>query len=241
MAYSVLSKFYDTVILDSEYERWTDYVISVVKNNVKGVTGLDVGCGSGIVTLKLKKAGFKVTGVDISEEMLLKAGQRAINQNLNVDFIRQDMKSLKFFEKVSFITVINDGLNYLKQADLVKTFKSFYKCLSPNGTLIFDISSSYKLKTVLGNNMYGDNSENLSYMWFNTLNEDSVDLSVTFFEKQGDTYVRHDEVQTQYIHDMQAVITALSAAGFKLVSVTGAYGEEVTPTTERLMFIANKN
>lgn len=238
LPYSVLAGFYDTIIKDERYDKWTNYIVSLVKENCSGQTGVDVACGSGIVTLKLKKAGYNVTGVDISEEMLQQAQASARNENLYLPFLRQDMKNLKLFEKVSFITVINDGLNYIKQADLLKTFKSFHKNLKSDGVLIFDVSSSYKLKNVLGNNMYGDDNENLSYIWFNTLRDNKVDLNITFFKKQGENYIRYEENQTQYVHEVDSVITALNTAGFEIVSVTGEFGEEITNNTERIIFIA---
>lgn len=238
LPYSVLAGFYDAIIKDEYYDKFTNYIVALVKENCSGQTGVDVACGSGIVTLKLKKAGYNVTGVDISEEMLQQAQASARNENLYLPFLRQDMKSLKLFEKVSFITVINDGLNYIKQADLVKTFKAFYKNLKNDGVLIFDISSSYKLKNVLGNNMYGDDNENLSYIWFNTFSEDKVDLNITFFKKQGESYIRYEENQTQYVHELDCVTNALNTAGFEIVSVTGEFGEQLTSETERIIFIA---
>ncbi|MBO5712699.1 MAG: class I SAM-dependent methyltransferase [Clostridia bacterium] len=240
LPYQVLANFYDNIIKDDSYDKWTNYIVQLVKKYTTKNTGLDVACGSGIVTLKLKKAGFNVTGIDISNEMLLKAQSSALKEGLNVPFLRQDMKSLRTFEKVGFITVINDGLNYVKQADIKKAFNSFNKSLLKGGTLIFDVSSTYKLKTVLGNNMYGDDNENLSYIWFNTLNENSVDIAVTLFEKEGDSYRRYEETQTQYIHNQLDIENALSSAGFEIVSVTDANGNAVTDTTERILFITKK-
>lgn len=240
LPYSVLANFYDEIIKDGDYDKWTDYVVETVNKYSNKKTGIDVACGSGIVTIKLKKAGYNVTGVDISNEMLFKAQNSAIKEGLNIPFLRQDMKRLHVFEKVSFITVINDGLNYIKQNELLTVFKSFSKSLIKGGKLIFDISSSYKLKNVLSNNMYGDNSENLSYIWFNTLKEDSVDITVTLFEKNGDSYRRYDEIQTEYIHEKEDIESALTTAGFKILSVTGAYGEELVDSTERILFVAEK-
>ena len=148
LPYSVLAGFYDTIIKDDSYDKWTSYIVDLVQKYSTSKTGLDVACGSGIVTLKLKKAGFNVTGIDISNEMLLKAQASAIKEGLNVTFLRQDMKSLRVFEKVGFITAINDGLNYVKQNELKKVFSSFNKCLIKGGTIIFDVSSSYKLKNM---------------------------------------------------------------------------------------------
>lgn len=241
LSYSALAKFYDKIILDGDYERWIDYIVSVVKEYVKSGKGIDCACGSGIATVKLKKAGFNVTGVDVSREMLVKAQEFAVKEKLNIPFLLQDMKKLKVFEKVDFITVINDGINYLTQKELSSAFASFYKSLNKGGTLIFDFSSEYKLKTVLGNNMFGDDGKDLSYIWFNTLNEDSVDMSLTFFEKDGDVYKRTEETQTQYIHTVSDVISALENAKFNVKRVTDGNGEELTKTSQRVLVIATRD
>jgi hypothetical protein len=105
---------------------------------------------------------------------------------------------------------------------------------------VFDISSKYKLENVLGSNMYGDNSENLSYIWFNTLKEDSVEINVTFFEKQGDKYIRYDENQVEYVHSLDFVKESLEKCGFTLLSVTGELGEPLTSQSTRQIFTAIK-
>lgn len=48
---------------------WRD--LKFIKERLPGgATALDIGCGTGNISLKLIKAGFRVYGVDISEEML---------------------------------------------------------------------------------------------------------------------------------------------------------------------------
>ncbi len=240
-AYNVLSKYYDKLIYDSDYQKWVDYVVSIVKKYAVNKKGVDVACGTGIFTRALKKNGFDVTGVDISQEMLEKAINLTVKENLSITYLKQNMKNLKLFEKVGFITCINDGLNYLNKTDFEKAIKSFSNALIKGGLLLFDISSKYKLEKVLGNNLYGDNGEDLSYIWFNTLNEDSVELNVSFFEKQGDTYKRYDEKQVQYIHSLEFVKGVLTANKFSLVSVTEELGKELNENSLRQIFIATKN
>ena len=123
--YTALSKFYEKILLDNEYDSWTDYIVNLLKTQTNSKSGLDVACGSGILTRKLKKAGFSVIGVDNSADMLNVAQKIATENGLNINFLKQDMRLLKSFEKVGFITVINDGINYISQKDLLKTFKRF--------------------------------------------------------------------------------------------------------------------
>lgn len=239
--YSILSKYYDQIILDENYLKMVSSIISLVKKYSNGKKGVDCCCGTGIVTRELKKNGYTVTGVDISDEMLEKAVNITSEQKLNVTYIKQNVKNLKLFEKVDFITVINDGLNYLNGKDFIKAIKSFYQNLVKGGVLIFDISSEYKLKNVLANNMFGDNSKNLSYMWFNTLNSDSVEFNLTFFEKDGNFYKRYDETQVEYIHTLNFVKDTLTSVGFEIVEILGENATSLKNDSNKQIFIARKN
>lgn len=240
--YEVLSKYYQKLILDSEYDRWTDYLLTVVKQHAEYPIGVDVGCGTGIFTRKLKKAGFDVSGVDISESMLTVAETISRKERVKIDYMKGDMRTISLFKKVGFITLVNDGINYIEPKDVLKTFKNFNKCLQKGGLLTFDLSTQYKLQFVLGNNMYGDDSEDLSYIWLSEYDsvENKVDINISFFEKQGDVYKRYNEYQTQFVHDVSDIENALMESGFEIVSVTNPYGEDRTSKEERILFIAKK-
>ena len=82
----------------------------------------------------------------------------------------------------------------------------------------------------------------MSYIWFNELSEDKkkINISISFFEKQGETYVRFNEEQTQYIHSESEIVNALTLAGFKDIQLLNKNGEKPSDIEERLLFIAKK-
>lgn len=242
MIYKNLSKYYQGLILDKDYDGWTDYMLSVVKNSVSFGTGYDVGAGTGIFTRKLKKAGYKVVGVDISQEMLSIAKDLSVKENLNINYLKADMRNLKTFEKLDFITSVNDGLNYIPQKDVAKTFSAFSKSLKRGGILLFDVSTEYKLSTVLNGNMFGSDDEDLSYVWLSDYDSEtkSLNMNLSFFERVGDVYKRYDERQVEYAHDIESLSSALKSNSYEVISITGAFGEELTPTSQRAVFLARK-
>lgn len=240
--YEVLSKYYQKLIYDNDYDRWTEYLLTLVKKYSPSFSGVDVGCGTGIFTRKLKSAGFDVCGVDISPSMLTVAESISRKDRVKIDYLKGDMRSIALFKKVGFLTVVNDGINYIEKKDILRTFKSFNKCLEKGGLLLFDLSTEYKLEYVLGNNMYGDDSDELSYIWLSEYDrlEKKVDINLSFFEKQGEVYKRYNEFQTQYAHDGVDVENALNEAGFEIVSVTNAFGKDLTSKEERILYVAIK-
>ena len=240
--YTELSKFYEEIIYDENYHNWMQFILNTVKTNTLGSKGLDVACGSGILTRLLKKSGFDITGIDISQDMLNVAQQKSYQEKLNIKYLKEDMKCLKSLDKVDFITVINDGLNYVEGKYLQKTFKNFYNSLKKGGVLIFDVSSPYKLKNILGNNAFGDDGENLSYLWLNSYDENtlSVDISLSIFEKCGEVYKRYNESQIQYAHSKETLLEKLQEVGFNLVSITDDFGNPLKENTQRILFVLKK-
>ncbi|MBQ7373414.1 MAG: class I SAM-dependent methyltransferase [Clostridia bacterium] len=239
-AYNALAPYYEQLITSCDYEQWSQYVFTKLKAYSKGKVGCDLACGSGYFTRFLKKNGYSVYGVDCSESMLLEAVRLSNEQQIFVNYQKQDLKNFKSFEKLDFVTVINDGFNYVAQKDLKKSFKSVCSSLKKGGVLMFDVSSSYKLKNILANNLFGEDTDELTYLWFNTLNGDSVKMELTFFIKDGEKYLRKDESHLQYCHEVEDIKNALLEVGFEIVEISGHLGEPLEKTSQRINFIAIK-
>ena len=239
-AYTAVSAVYDRLTDKKLYEKWKDRSVEVLSAYPRLKRGLDVACGSGFFTIAQKKAGYNVVGVDFSEEMLSKARENCDREKLNIPFLRQDMAALKVFEKVDYITVINDGVSYLDDKSLTRAFKSFYKALNSGGILYFDFSTEYRLKNVIGNNVFAEDYDDLTFLWFNELRCDSVKMDITVFLKEGEKYVRSDETQIQFIRSLSSIKEELIKAGFEKIKACAFFGGDITPETERIEIVAEK-
>ena len=237
-AYTALSKIYERLVADSLYEKWAGHVVDVLNANAQGKTGFDLACGSGYFTRAVKRAGYDVTGVDISAEMLTQAQTLVAKESLKIPFLKQDMTALKSFDKVDFLTIINDGVNYVAPDKLKKAFSTFYGRLKPQGVLFFDFSTEYKLREIIGDNMFAEDYDDMTYLWFNRLIGGHIEMDITVFTKKGDLYEKRDESHTQYIHTLDFMVSALNGAGFSKVTASGFLGEEITPHTERIEILA---
>lgn len=238
--YSALAEIYEKVLSGSDYEAWADYLIGILNAYSSGKTGVDMACGSGYFTRKMAKSGYEVEGVDVSVDMLNFAVAIARKEGLNVLFRQGDMTSVKTFSKVDFITVINDGVNYLPQEKLEKTFKHFYSILKKDGLLVFDISTEYKLKNVIGNNIFSEDEEDLTYVWFNDFCGDKVEMDISVFLRRGDVYVKKEERQTQYVHTLESITDALQKAGYRSIIKQNHLGGDVANDSLRVTFIVKK-
>ncbi len=102
---------------------------------------LDLACGTGGPTLELARRGYIVVGVDLSEEMIQIARNKAEKQGLsnNVSFIVQDMTKIDYREEFDAVTLFFTSINYvLSDDDIQELFKRVYRALKPGGVFIAD-------------------------------------------------------------------------------------------------------
>lgn len=234
--YDGLAEFYDVFMSDVNYQEWCDFICKYLPCYV---CGMDVGCGSGTLTLMLKQRGHDVFGVDFSPKMIELAQKKARKLGCAVNFAVADAQKIKLEKKLDFITATCDVVNYIKNP--FDFFKNTYNNLKENGTFIFDVSSEFKLKKVLANNVYTQEKDGITYVWSNSLYKNRVDMFLTFFRREKDgKYSRFDEEQTQFIHNQTSLTNALYDAGFSSVQAFSEFGKPVEKTSERIYFIAKK-
>lgn len=213
-AYSALAKHYDKLI---EY----DYkaVAEIAYSNSVG-DYLDLFCGTGLFTIELAKLGLRVQGSDLSEEMLNVATVNARKQGLRICFRKENACSFAYSKPLDGITAICDGINYINDDGLDKLFKRVSEALKTGGIFLFDYSTEYKLKEILGNNLYYEDLEDITYFWQNSYDKKrgAVNLELLFFEKAPDgRYIRTEEIQRQYVHSRDMILNLAEKHGFSVI------------------------
>lgn len=102
----------------------------------EGDTTVDLGSGAGIdvfLAANMVKSNGKVIGIDMTEEMLLKARKNAVdNGYTNVEFRKGDIEERIPVEDNSVDVVISNCVINLT-TDKVKTFSEIHRILKPNG------------------------------------------------------------------------------------------------------------
>lgn len=100
---------------------------------------LDVGCGTGRHSIELGKRGYTVKGIDLSQNMLGKARQKAKEQGLNLDFQQHDARKLPFSQEFDLAIMLCEGGFPLMETDEMnfEILKGVTRALKENGKLIF--------------------------------------------------------------------------------------------------------
>jgi len=105
----------------------------------RSVTILDVGCGTGRHAIELARRGFSVTGIDLSENQLTRAREKAIEAGVAVDFLRRDARSFRFDVPFGAAIMICEGAFPLMETDAENAaiLASVSQALRPGGRLVF--------------------------------------------------------------------------------------------------------
>lgn len=118
--------------LDKAYDRLTSYI-------KRGQKVLDIGCGTGTLTLRAAQKGANVKGIDVNLQMLEIAQERANKMNVtqNVAFCVMGVAELDGEKSESYDVVIS-GLCFseLTEYELVYTLKEIKRILKPRGILL---------------------------------------------------------------------------------------------------------
>ena len=145
--YSMLAPFYDSFNGEIDYKKWAKFIDRIVRNNFPGNAEyiLDLGCGTGNLTLELAKLGYDMIGADISDEMLDIARKKADKERQkNILWICQDMTEFELYGTVEAVVSSLDCVNHLlSEEDVQKCFSLVHNYLVPNGVFIFDINSRF--------------------------------------------------------------------------------------------------
>lgn len=247
MIYDLLAPFYDEINGTLDYSEWADFIEEIVKREYRGTPELwlDLGCGTGRMTLELARRGYDMTGVDSSPEMLDVARSAAQEEGISerVLLLCQDMREFELYGTVDVALSCLDCINHLtKPADLNKCLALVHNYLSPDGIFIFDVNGKYKFENVYSDRAYVMDEDGAVCVWQNDYNEKSgiCDFYITLFRECEDgRYERFDDVGRERMYTLRSLKNALLKNGFELV---GAYSDfdfsDASDEDERIYIVA---
>lgn len=244
-SYGEFAELYDELMNDFDYEIWANYIKMIFdRYDLSPKDVLEMACGTGNLTYYLAKDRYNVVGFDLSEDMLSQAYTKLRKFN-NVKLLNMDMTGFSFKKKFDSIICVCDSINYIVDKDeLLKCFKNVYNHLEDTGAFIFDINSYYKLRYIIGNNVFVEDREDVLYTWQNQFDtEDNVSsFYLTFFvENSEGLYERFDEEHRERAYQTEEILSLLKEAGFTKVDYFEGFSfDEVVEKTERINFIAFK-
>lgn len=96
---------------------------------------LDVGCGTGVVAITAARLGARVTGIDLTPELLQRARENSRIAGLAIEWLEGDVEELPF-EDAQFDVVVSQFAHMFAPRPKVATFEML-RVLKPGGTIAF--------------------------------------------------------------------------------------------------------
>src|SRR5690625_5193152 len=131
MVYQHMAPFYDYLMSNAPYDKWVNFSTKIFQkygNNINKI--IDLGCGTGEITLRLAKKDYQLFGVDHSLEMLSYAEQKSYQANLPIQWVHQDLRELDGFSNIDAAISYCDVINYITSENEIRNvFDRIYQSL----------------------------------------------------------------------------------------------------------------
>ena len=243
-AYHALASSYDRLTRDVDYAAIVAFYEEILKKeNITPKSAIDLACGTGSVALLLAEKYDRVLGMDMSEEMLTVASQRAAEQGRHPRFICQKLQELLLPRAVDMAVCALDGLDYiLDPADCQNAIRRVYKALNPGGIFIFDVNTPEKLRAMDGQ-VFLDEDDDVFCVWRGEFDDETniCSYGMDLFQREGERWCRSFEEHREYAYSIEQLTGFLKAAGFTHIRVY-ADGKLEAPGAgeQRIYFSARK-
>ena len=243
-AYQNLAKSYDRLTNDVDYQATVDFYREILnREGLNPRTAADLACGTGSVTAILAEMGIDTIGVDMSEEMLTVASQKAGEAGVFPWFICQSLQQLRLPRAVDLAVCALDSMDYITDPSHCReAIKRIYKVLNPGGCFIFDVNTPEKLQAMDGQ-IFLDEDDDVFCLWRGEFDEETniCTYGMDIFQRRGDIWERSGEVHQEYAYSREQLTAFLQEAGFTSIEVfADCCLEEPQEGEQRIYFKARK-
>ena len=254
--YSGFAEIYDALMFDAPYDEWAWWIDKGINERLRNERQsdesnapnsdasarivVDLGCGTGNISVRLAKLGYSVIGVDSSADMLGVAYEKAVS---GVLYINQDITQLDLYGTAHAFVSVCDVMNYiLEKESLQKVFERVFLFLNPGGVFIFDMNTLYKYRDKMGGKIFsGTGANGESYVWKNKFCEKTMvnEYNVIFNDGKSDTVFSEKHLQKAY--EIAVVENLLQLTGFHSIEIRCGYSDKpLSKESIRAVFIACK-
>lgn len=202
-----------------------------------GARVLDVPCGNGRHAVELARRGYRLTGVDLSQEFLDRAAQSAAEANVPIEWLRADMRELSGTADFEAAYCFGNSFGYLDRSAAAAFLQAMARALKPGGRLAIDTSMC--AESILASPAIR--------RWHRT--GEIVTLSDPRYHPEAGrldidyTFVYHGAIETRpsssYVFTVSEFLRMLAAAGFAESKLHGGIaGEPFQLGSPRLILTA---
>jgi ubiquinone/menaquinone biosynthesis C-methylase UbiE len=214
---------------------------------------LELGCGTGRVSLPLGRAGVKLIGIDRSERMLARARARTKRARLSerISLVRADIRFTPFAAPEFSMVMAPYGIlqSLLRERDLKATLAEVYRVLEPGGMfgieLVADLPSWKEYKKRLSLRGWRGRQGGSHVTLVETVRQDPARhltiFNQEFTERRGRTKRVHRFALTFRTLSVPQMVRRLERSGFEISALLGDYrGRTWDPRADVWVILASK-
>lgn len=139
--FGAYAQFYDALYADKDYDAECRFLETIFRAHgvEPGASVLDLGCGTGGHVIPLARAGYRVTGIDRSEEMVRIATDKTATAGAAAELLVGDVRTVALDRTFDAVISMFAVMGYqLANEDLAAAFASARAHLKPGGLFTFD-------------------------------------------------------------------------------------------------------
>lgn len=250
--YELLARYYDQIHAPLTAD--LPFVLQLAQEN--GGPVLDLGCGTGRLLLPLAEAGYQVTGVDNSPQMLKIAGDRLAAKPPDVRELvtlwEKDIRNLaqeQITTKYSLALLSYNTLLHIPEGEIGSLLNGIAGMLRSGGQLLIDLENPFLLteaafpkESVFETSFIDEVSNQRVEQWSQSsldIYDQTLTVSWQFRAQDTEEEPALMKVVYHYFYPHQ-IIMRLQQAGFRLEKVVGNYQKEpFWEESERLILLAS--
>lgn len=250
--YETLARYYDQIHASLTVD--LPFILKMAEE--QGGPLLELGSGTGRLLIPLAEAGFQITGIDNSPEMLEIARRRLAKMPASVQqsvtLLEEDILSVSrdaIDQRFALTLLSYNTLLHFNDLEIGRLLRGLAGLMQPGGRMLIDIANPFLVagatytQVPLFEASFIDemNNERVEQWSVSSLDENTQTLTVTwtFQAADGDTKTQVVEIAYHY-HYPHQVDLLLQQAGFKLETIWGDYEEApFDENSERLLMLAS--
>jgi ubiquinone/menaquinone biosynthesis C-methylase UbiE len=140
------ANYYDKISREHRIGEMKEYAKEITRHIKQGDTVLEIAPGAGYLSIELAKPGnYKITGIDISKDLVDICRRNAIEAGVQIDFRQGNVSDMPFqSNEFNFIICILAFKNFKEP---VKALEEIHRVLKPGGkALIMDLNRKASMK-----------------------------------------------------------------------------------------------
>lgn len=185
----------------------------------KGGEILDVACGYGRHAIELAQRGLKLTGLDLSLPLLIRAADESQRRQLQVNFVHADMREMAFDAQFDGAYSMLTSFGYFDEETNMRVAEGISRALKPGGRFLIDAVNRDYIVGDLPTRVWweGDGCVVLEEVDFNFHTSRILTRRSIVFE-DGRQIEQEISIRAYSLHELGKL---LRNAGFRVLDVSG--------------------